>query len=249
MRTLQYEAKMGKLLVGLLCSVILAHAQVDFQAPSDSVASKPEPRVLVEGASFRVLSVVLQHDLKVPLPQGGNDVIVVVLGEGVSLRSGSGGNFEKLGYGEVRFVDRAVHATLTHSGAELAQVLLVGLKQHWDAEIRPCVEPKACVHPVRVGGLEIGQSASLFTNGFVTAYRDRIGQGGTLSTSYYSRKGTHHLMLIALDDLPVSFDGKRQEMKRGQVFGSDADEVEIEADPKTEHPVEWVVIRVESQKN
>ena len=38
-----------------------------------------------------------------------------------------------------------------------------------------------------------------------------------LLLSAYSRKGTHHLMLIALDDLPVSFDGngKKQEMKRG----------------------------------
>ena len=232
---------MKKLLAGLLLSAISVCAQVN----SPGRVVEPEPQLVEENASYRVLGIGLENDLKVSLTQQGNDVIVVVLGEGVSLKFGSGSNAEKLGYGEVRFVDRAVRASLTHSGVGLAQVLVIGLKQHWDTEIRPCIKPKACVHPVRVGGLEIGQSASLFTNGFVTAYRDRIGQGGTLTTSYYSRKGTHHLMLIALDDLPVSFDGKKQAMKRGQVFGSDADEVEIETDPKIDHPVEWVVIRVE----
>jgi hypothetical protein len=240
---------MKKLLAGLLLSAISVCAQINPTAQPVAGVVAPEPQLVEENASYRVLSVVLENDLKVSLPQRGNDVIVVVLGEGVSLKLGSGSKSEKLGYGEVRFVDRDVRASLTHAGAGLAQVMVIGLKQHWGIEIRSCTAPKACVHPVRVGGLEIGQSESLFTNGFVSAYRDRIGQGGTLTTSYYSRKGTHHLMLIALDDLPISFDGKKQEMKRGQVFGSDADEVEIETDPKIDHPVEWVVIRVESQKS
>ena len=161
------------------------------------------------------------------------------------MSSATAGNADKLIDGDVRFVGRDSHASLIHSGANLAQVLLIGLKRHWDAEIRLCGFPQTCVRPIRAGGQQIGQSESLFTNGFVTAYRHRIDKGGTLSSSYYSKKATHHLMLVALDDLQAIFEGTEQELKRGQVFGSDAGEVEIEAGT---HPAKWVVIRVESQK-
>ena len=95
-------------------------------------------------------------------------------------------------------------------------------------------------------GMEIGTSTSLFTNGFITAYRDRIDRGGTLSTSYYSTKGAHHLMFVALEDLHADFDGTQQDLKRGQVFGSDAEDVEVDAGA---HEARWVVIREEVPKS
>ena len=227
--------------------MIPAGSQVHSAVQTASSAA-PEPQTILENEAYHVMRVDLDNERQIALPQPGHDVIVVVLGDGVSLRTVAGGKAESLAYGEVRFVDRNIHGSLLHAGTSLAQVLVVGLKQHWDAEIRPCTLPRTCSHPIRVGGQQIGQSESLFTNGFVTAYRDEISQGGTLNTSYYSKKGTHHLVLIALDDFRASFDGKEQELSRGQAFGSDADEVEIEADSKVSHPVEWIVIRLESGK-
>lgn len=121
-------------------------------------------------------------------------------------------------------------------------MIVVELSRHWDAEMRLCTEPKTCAHPIRVGGFEIGQTTSLFSNGFVTAYRHRMERGGTLATSYYSPKRKHHLLLIAAADLEANFDGSEQKLKRGQVFASDAAEVDVDAGS---HDVRWIVIRVE----
>jgi hypothetical protein len=236
---------MRKLLVLLVLCALSAYSQVKSEAQQAPGTAGPEPRLVEENASYRVLRIEFDNDLQIPLPQHGNDVIVVVLGDGVSVSSATPVGAEKLVDGEVRLVERSAHATLIHSGANFAQVLLVGLKQHWDAEIRPCTFPQTCVRPIRAGGQEIGQSESLFTNGFVTAYRHRMDRGGTLSSSYYSKRATHHLMVVALDDLRANFEGTEQDLKRGQVFGSDAGEVEVEAGA---HPARWVVIRVESQK-
>lgn len=236
---------MRKLLILHALLAISASTQIRCEAQSSLSEARAEFQLVEENESYRVQRVELDRDSEIGLPQDGRDAIVVILGEGVSMSSLGVANAERLADGDVRFLERSRHAIFLHSGATVGRVLLIGLKQHWDAEIHPCALPKTCSRPIRAGGREIGQSESLFTNGFVTAYRHRMDRGGTLSTSYFSKSGTHHLMLVALDDLRSNFEGTEQELRRGQVFGSDAGEVEIEA---AEHQARWVVIRVEPPK-
>ena len=145
-------------------------------------------RLLEDNEHFRVQRIDLVGESKVSVVERGRDLIVVALGDGLSLSFGNRLDPEKLVEGEVRFVNGSLHPTIFHRGDETSLVLVVELSRHWDAEMRLCTEPKTCAHPIRVGGFEIGQTTSLFSNGFVTAYRHRMERGGTLATSYYSPK-------------------------------------------------------------
>jgi hypothetical protein len=230
----------------LLFLVPLAWAQVktDSAAPSNSSPGLSS-HVLLENENFRVEHLDLNGEIRATLPPRGTDTIIASLSTGVSLVSGKSDQQQPLEKGDVRFLRRSERATLVQSGSSASEVLLVDLKQHWDVDAVPCLETKACSHAIRIGTAEIGQSTSLFTKGFVTAYRDWMDPGGTLDTSYYSKSGTHHLLLIALDGLQADFDGSSQNLKRGQVYASDATQVEVEAG---DHAVRWVMIRVETPK-
>jgi len=230
-------------LLALLAVTAWAQIKCGVQPSPDTANSF---QLLEDNESYRVQRFDFDKDSRVSLTQHKNDFIVIALGEGLGLSSANDGHLEKLADGDVRFLERSTTETLLHQGTTVAQAVVIALKQHWDTDVRPCAEPKSCSRPIRAGGREIGQSESLFTNGFLTAYRHRMDRGGTLSTSYYSKNGTHHLMLVALDDLHANFEGTDQELRRGQVFGSDAGEVEVEAGA---HAARWVVIRVELRKD
>jgi len=200
-----------------------------------------ESKTIEENGYYSVQRLELAGATRALLPPRPTDTIVVALGTGIGIEPGKAASLDD---GDVRFLPRSKEASIVHGDEPPAQAVLIDLKKHWEDEIQPCHGPQ-CNHAIRVGGMEIGQSTSLFTNGFVTAYRDRMDAGGTLSTSYYSKSGTHHLMVIALDDLHANFDGAGKELKRGQVFGTDANEVEVDAGA---HAVRWIVIRIETPK-
>jgi len=103
------------------------------------------------------------------------------------------------------------------------------------------MQPSDCDGPA-----EIGETTLLFTNGFVMAYRHRLQSGGTLSSSYYSSASRDHLLFIALSDVHASFDGEDEQLKAGQVYTSDATQVEVSAG-QTE--ARWIVVRVNSPKH
>jgi hypothetical protein len=94
-----------------------------------------------------------------------------------------------------------------------------------------------------MGPNEIGETTSLFTNGFITAYQHRLVVRGTLTSTYYSTKGKDHLLLIPLTNLRANFDGTEENLKQGQAYTSDATEVEVNADLAK---ARWVVVRVET---
>lgn len=167
-----------------------------------------------------------------------------MLGEGLAL-SARRVDTVNLKDGEARFLPVGNPPHLVNSGGGTVAVLIVELKQHWDAEMRVCSEPAKCTRPIRMGEYSIGETTSLFTNGFVTAYRHRLERGGTLSSSYFSTKGKDHLLLIALTDLHVSFDGNDETLKAGQAYASEATGIDVDA---ATAPVRWVVIRVETPK-
>ena len=147
--------------------------------------------------------------------------------------------------GEARFLAIGSVPRLVNSGSSTVPVLVVELKQHWEVEVRACSEPAKCTRPIRMGEFSIGETTSLFTNGFVTAYQHRLDRGGTLSSSYFSAKGKDHLLLIALTDLHANFDGSDETLKAGQTYASEATGIEVNA---TNAPARWVVIRVETHK-
>jgi hypothetical protein len=86
----------------------------------------------------------------------------------------------------------------------------------------------------------------LFTSGFVTAYKHDLLPGGTLSSSYFSSRGKDHLMLVPLTVLRASFDGTEEDLKAGQVYASEAAQVEVTA---TKLAARWVMLRVETAKH
>ena len=96
-----------------------------------------------------------------------------------------------------------------------------------------------------MGDASIGETTSLFTNGFITAYRHRIERGGTLSSSYFSPRGKDHLLVIALSEMQANFDGVEETLARGQTYTSEATSVEVRAQTGE---AGWIVIRVQTPK-
>ncbi len=141
--------------------------------------------------------------------------------------------------GAISFVKRG--DKFVYDGAGSKGVLLVELKKHWDAEIRPCSEPSVCVRPIKAGQQVIGETRSIFSNGFISAYAHRMERGGTLTSSYFTSKGSDHIVLIPLTALKVNFSGIDEELKAGTAYSSDSTEVEVTAEGQD---VRWVVIRI-----
>lgn len=170
-------------------------------------------------------------------------MIAVVGGGPLNLIFSKSPNAEQIATDEVRFLARDTNLRILNSGDKPSQALVIELKQHWDAEVRTCVEPMTCSRPIRMGPNEIGETTSLFTNGFITAYRHRLVARGTLTSTYYSMKGKDHLLLIPWRNLRANFDGTEENLKQGQAYTSDATEVEVNADLAE---ARWVVVRVET---
>jgi hypothetical protein len=231
--------------LALLAAMAWAQSMTDDPPQSNPDAAGAKPQLVAENEHYSVRILDLTGATRMALPQRTNDTIVVVLGQGLSLISDRLESPVALADGDVRFLERIKHPVLVHSGEVASQVLLVEIKHHWNAEIDICSEPGRCNRAIRAGGIEIGQSTRLFTNGFITAYRDHIARGGTLDTSYYTKGRSPHLLLIALDDLQADFEETHREMKRGEVFLSDAGQLEVDAGL---HEARWIVVRVETPK-
>jgi acyl-homoserine lactone acylase PvdQ len=206
----------------------------------------PSAQLLENNEDFRVQRLDIQETTKVSLPQLSMDTVFVVLGDGLSLSTPTLKEPEQLADGDVRFLAKGKAPSFFHQNHNDSALVVIGIKHHWDAEVTPCQAPKVCTHAIRADRSQIGQSTTLFTNGFLTAYRHRMDHGGTLSTSYYSSRGKHHLMFVALEDLHANFDGTDQDLKRGQVFGTDAADIEVDAGKRN---IAWAVIRIEMPKD
>jgi len=222
-------------------------AQVGAKPDEASPSSEPlRERMLDENEFFRVSRLDAPIGKVALIGSHKRDLIVIALSE-ISLSAHSQSVTPvPLPEGAVRFVSGETPSAVSSSSAASAQVVVADLKQHWDAEIRECKEPKKCSHPIVMGPAEIGETTLLFTNGFVMAYRHRLQSGGTLSSSYYSSASRDHLLFIALSDVHASFDGEDEQLKAGQVYTSDATQVEVSAG-QTE--ARWIVVRVNSPKH
>jgi hypothetical protein len=208
-------------------------------------AHQAASQLVEENEYYRVFRADLVPDAMSSVDQHGRDAVIIALGEGLALTTRKASNPEKLKDGEARFLPRESAPQVVNVGDSLPQLLIVELKRHWDAEVRACSEPSTCTRAIRMGEASIGETTSLFSNGFVTVQRHRLDAGGTLDSSYFSSKGKDHLLLVAVTDLQANFGGTAETLLRGQTYSSDATELEVNA-PKSE--AKWIVIRLQTPK-
>jgi hypothetical protein len=92
-----------------------------------------------------------------------------------------------------------------------------------------------------MGNEPIAWTTTLFTNGFVTAATHKLARGGTLTSSYYTSKGTDEILVVPFTDLDVSFGGNEESLKASQPFFSPGTEVEVNA---KDDESRWFVLRL-----
>jgi hypothetical protein len=140
-----------------------------------------------------------------------------------------------------RFVPKGSRLDESNATDDNAVELLIELKRHWDAEMRPCSYPMKCARETRIGEEPIAWTTTLFTNGFVTASTHKVVRHGSLTSSYYTANGTDRILLIPFTDLNVNFGGIEEHLQAGQPYFSAATEVEVTA---KEVESRWCVVRV-----
>ena len=188
-----------------------------------------QPKLVLQNAYVSVYRAALTAGTAVPVPHPRKDIVAIYI--------------DKDGSPRVTFLPGGANNSVKAEKNE--DVVLVELQHHWDAEMKRCTFPASCVRAIRMGGTEIGFTESLFTNGFLSAYRHRIDAGGTLSSSYYSAKGKDRIVVIPLTNLHGSFDGTEEDLKPQQGYFSEAKEVEITGGEKA---AQWIVIRLNTPR-
>jgi hypothetical protein len=235
------------LFLSILLLATRPSAQVAANKPNQGGLDAAGLTVLDENDFFRVTRVVLAAGKATPTLDRSQDLVIISLsGKSLAIEYAERHSSNALAQGEVRFLTRGSGVIISNRGEDPAEFITAALKHHFDAEVRPCAEPRKCSHPIQVGPAQIGESTLLFSNGFVTAYSHRLDRGGTLASSYYSSNGKDHLLLIALSDLQATFDGEEESFTPGQVYSSDAGQVEASAARGEAH---WVVIRMQIPKH
>ncbi|MCI0349615.1 MAG: hypothetical protein L0Z53_09345, partial [Acidobacteriales bacterium] len=208
-----------------------------------TTADEPTRHLVLENDTFRIYTIELEPGERTPLHHHRRDFVTIALDdsdlmEKVPPRDSTVRSWRS---GEVIFTVGGLAHIQGNASASKAKLVEVEVKQHWDVAVKTCSEPRQCVHDIDLGLGVIAETTSLFTNGFVTAYRHRVVPGGSLTSSYYSAKGKDQIVLVALTDLQVSFGGISENLKKGQVYYSEATEVEANA---RETEVRWVVVRI-----
>ncbi len=226
----------------LFAPVLLAQANTQVMVAEKSM---PLAAAFQENSYFYLSRIEIPAGSGNKIDQQEHDTVLITLGDGLTLSTRTLPVSMQLEDGEVRYLSRGSGVAVANAGSAAATLIAVELKQHWDPEIRLCSDVSKCTRPIRLGETVIGETISLFTNGFVTAYKHRLERGGTLSSSYFSSRGIDHLLFIALSDLVLSFQGTEVTLKRGQSYACEAASVDVDT---LGSEASWVVIRVETPK-
>jgi hypothetical protein len=147
-----------------------------------AAAQSPEPQLVLENDFVRVNRVTIPAKQEFSVPTKNDTVAVRLQDE------------------SARFIPKGDRVAETNTTDQDAVELLVDLKRHWDAEVHPCSFPKTCTRETRMGTEPIAWTTTLFTNGFLTATTHKVVQGGTLTSSYYTSKGSDKIVLIPFTD-------------------------------------------------
>ena len=201
-------------------------------------------RLVEESEHFLVNRLELPPLGSTGLQQEKDDAVVIALGEGGTLALSPDVPPITLLNGDPRFLPAGGGSRILNQGTKPLLIFVIGLRQHWNAEMRACGERKKCTHPIRNNSVEVGESTALFTNGFVSASRNRLASGRALM-NYSSDKNTRHMLFVPLADVRVDFDGVDADLKYGDAYASDAAAVEVNAG---QHELQWVVISMETPK-
>lgn len=145
--------------------------------------------------------------------------------------------------GEAFYVDQGAKPAVSRTANTPAdgRVVAVNLKHHWTSTLRKCEEPRQCVRPVKIGEQVIGETRQLFTNNYISSYRHQLEPGGTLTSSYFTSRGTDHVLIVSVTPLKANFSGDEIKLEAGQVYFSTAQEVEVIAGKDR---ATWVAIRI-----
>lgn len=224
----------------VLCTTIFVAALISGQGVSAQANSANASQLVDENDYFRVSRIQAPPSSSIALPTRKRDIVLVSLKGDVAIDGQGAG----LDHPTVTFIKSGSDPQVQSSEVP-GELLVVELKQHWDAEVRSCSEPLKCKRPIRMGDAEIGYTASLFSNGFVTAYRHHLVSRGTLSSSYFSSRGKDHLLFVALTDLQANFDGIEENLKGGTCYPSEAAQIDVNSGSAS---ADWVVIRVQTPK-
>jgi hypothetical protein len=181
------------------------------------------PQLVLENESVRIL--------RVTIPPGGE----------LDLHESSDAAVVRLQDESATFVPKGSHAVRNNTTTGEVTDLLVEPKKHWEPEVHACAEPMKCVHETRTGNEPISWTTTLFTNGFLTAATHKVVRGGTLTSSYYSAKGSDQIVFIPFTDLRANFGSTYEPLKAGQPYISAATEVEVTGD---DAEVRWFVLRL-----
>jgi len=123
--------------------------------------------------------------------------------------------------------------------------LLIELKRHWDAEVLPCSFPKQCTRTTEMGGEAIAWTTTIFTNGFITGSTHKLVRGGTLTSSYYTAKGSDRILVVPFTKLKANFGGTEETLNAGEPYFSAGTEVEVTANDAESR---WFVLRINVSK-
>ncbi len=173
-----------------------------------------------------------------------NDVVIVDAAGSVLLSASNHQTLDLL-EGNMQFLTAPTMVQVVNNGPVPAKVIAIELLKRWNVPMKPCAPPLICARDITVGGMKIGESATFFTNGYVTAQWNGMNPGGSLDSTYFSPKGKDYMVFIALTDLDGNFGGKKQHLAAGSVFATEAKEVEIDAG---KDEARWCVLRINDKK-
>jgi hypothetical protein len=132
-----------------------------------------------------------------------------------------------------------------NSGQHDVVDLLVELKKHWNPPVHACAAPAQCTHETKIGQDTIAWSTTLFTNGFLTGISHKLVESGTLTSSYYSAKGSDKILVIPFTDLQANFGGQEEKLKAGEPYFTAGTDVEVAASSGESR---WLVLRMNVPK-
>jgi hypothetical protein len=205
-------------------SIILIYALALVLGTSANAQShNPSPQLLLDNDFVRVSRIVIAAKSDITIQEKTDAVLVRVLDE------------------TARFIPAGTSVRDANAGDQAAVELLVTLKKHWDAEMHTCSYPKQCVHETQMAGQTIAWTTTLFSNGFISAATHKLDRGGSLTSSYYTAKGSDKILIIPFTSVDFNFGGAEESLKPGEPYFGSGTEVEVNAKDAESR---WLVLRI-----